>query len=350
MTVKVISAKVKYNQLMNKLDKLIEDLFKRFSAKQKKVIYSRFGLKGERLTLQEIGDSLGITRERVRQIENQCVKKLEPQLKKEFGYLLDDAAAFLKTVGGVRRDDYFLHEIRHISGVSGKNLNNQLRFIFAVAGFPYFYKEDSKLNSFWYKDNKSRERLLKFIREAIDFFNKVGKEKILEEKVHLVKFDNFVFHNYLSISKEFGTNVFGDFGLRCWPEIEPKVVRDKAHIILKKKKTPLHFREIANLINRLGIDNKKMHVQTVHNELIKDDRFVLVGRGMYGLKEHGFEGGTAQEVIRKVLKEKGPLTSKEVVELVSQKKILKRNTILLNLQNRKYFCRLDDGRYYIREA
>ncbi len=135
-----------------------------------------------------------------------------------------------------------------------------------------------------------------------------------------------------------------------WPEIRPKVVRDKAYLVLRKQEEPVHFQDIARLISELGVDSKPMHTQTVHNELIKDNRFILVGRGIYGLKEHGYEGGTVKNVIERILQEQGPLTSDEVVELVGQRKILKRNTILLNLQSRKHFRRLDDGRYHIREA
>ena len=113
---------------------------------------------------------------------------------------------------------------------------------------------------------------------------------------------------------------------------------------------PLHFKEIANNICTLGIDKKPAHVQTVHNELIKDGRFVLVGRGVYALREHGYEPGTVREVITRLLKERGPLDSTEVVRLVNQKRFLKENTILLNLQNRRHFKRLEDGRYGAEEA
>ena len=96
-----------------------------------------------------------------------------------------------------------------------------------------------------------------------------------------------------------------------WPEISPKTVRDKIYLVLKKNDEPLHFETIARRINEVKFDDgQKALGPTVHNELIKDDRFVLVGRGMYGLQERGYEPGIAREVIAKVLKEKGPLTRK----------------------------------------
>ena len=188
------------------------------------------------------------------------------------------------------------------------------------------------------------------MNSAVDFFTKSDKKKILEDRIYLSKFGNLIDSNYASISKQFSANVFGEVGLVSWPEVTPRVVRDKAYLVLRRKCKPLHFEEIANLVTELGIDSKKTHPQTVHNELIKDGRFVLVGRGLYALREHGFEGGTVKEVIEKLLKSRGPLSSKEVVRLVNERKILKENTILLNLQSRKHFKRIEDGRYHIRES
>jgi predicted Zn-ribbon and HTH transcriptional regulator len=135
-----------------------------------------------------------------------------------------------------------------------------------------------------------------------------------------------------------------------WPEISPKTVRDKIYLLLKKKQEPLHFESIAKHINDVGFDGQKALAPTVHNELIKDDRFVLVGRGMYGLKEHGYEPGIAREVIAKVLLEKGPLTAKDVVMHVTKQRFFKPNTIVINLQNKELFEHLPDGRYQVRQA
>ena len=72
----------------------------------------------------------------------------------------------------------------------------------------------------------------------------------------------------------------------------------------------LNFREISEAINRTNFVGRAAHPQTVHNELIKDPRFVLVGRGIYGLSEHGFKPGIAREIISQILKEEGPLPLK----------------------------------------
>ncbi|MEX1014640.1 MAG: sigma factor-like helix-turn-helix DNA-binding protein [Candidatus Paceibacterota bacterium] len=334
---------------MKNIDTSIDNLLSNFSEKQVRVLEDRFGLNGKKLTLQEIGDYFGITRERVRQIEAQAIKELKSDLQKEFDYLIKSADNFLEKSGGVREDNYLINDLIHINEIKPtKYVEDKIRFIFLVASKPIFNKENNNFKAFWYRNKKDKENLLKYVKNTIKYFRKKDKKEILDDKVHLDELDSFKSHNYLSISKKFGTNVFGDFGLKDWPEIEPKVVRDKAYLVLKKKEKPLHFREIAKSINDLGLDKKKMHVQTVHNEVIKDNRFILVGRGTYYLKDSDYEGGTVKDVINKILKQKGPLTQKEVVELVNKKKILKENTIMLNLQNKKHFKRLDDGKYDIK--
>ncbi len=198
--------------------------------------------------------------------------------------------------------------------------------------------------------DKSKKGFLDFTKQITQFFKNGDKNQILREKSYLALTKQLSSTHFLTIPKHFGVNVFGDMGLREWPEIEPKTIRDKAYLVLKKHGQPLHFENVAKFINEYGLDKKKAHMQTVHNELIKDTRFVLVGRGMYGLKEHGFEPGTVRDVIVNLLKKHGSLSSNEVVTLVNKQRFLKENTILLSLQNRKHFKRLDDGKYHIKEA
>lgn len=334
------------------LDQIINSLMSDFSPKHQRVLFGRFGLKtGGRATLQEIGDELHITRERVRQIEAQSIKKLKDRVKEHAGYVVNFTKDYLKNAGGIRKDDFLISEVLHkLSFDKTKHAGAKLRFILLIAGEPFYYKEDDNFHAFWYDDKKSEKKFLDFIKQMNDFLKSTDRGKIFDEKAHLSVCKDFISSHILSIPKHFGMNVFGDFGLRSWPEIEPKTIRDKAYLALKKHEKPLHFVDIAKNITRLGIDKKPAHVQTVHNELIKDARFVLVGRGMYALKEYGYEPGTVREVIQNLLKNKGPLMSPDIVRLVNERRFLKENTILLNLQNRKFFKRLEDGKYHVKEV
>ncbi len=324
-----------------------------FTPKQRRVVVGRFGLKnGERATLQSIGDELKITRERVRQIEEQAIKKLAKRVKEEAAGIVDYAKKHLASVGGVKRDDSFMEDLIHGLDIGGdvKHADQKLRFILLVAGVPSYSKNDDDMYGFWFSDEKAKDKFLDYIKTVTNFLKSGKKEEILNKKLYLSHMKDLTSAHLLSIPKHFGTNIFGDFGLKAWPEIEPKTIRDKVYLVLRKHDKPLHFADIAKNINKFGLDRKPAHVQTVHNELIKDDRFVLVGRGVYGLKEKGYQSGTVREVIARLLKKHGPLESTTVVRLVNEQRFLKENTILLNLQNRRYFKRLDNGRYQVHEA
>ncbi len=157
--------------------------------------------------------------------------------------------------------------------------------------------------------------------------------------------NDFIATNYLLLSKKFATSPYNDIGLSHWGEINPKTARAKAYLVLKKHGKPLHFNELAELINLKKFDEKQVYPQTIHNELIKDNRFVLVGRGIYALKEHGYQAGTAKDVLRKILKENGPLNIKDIMKEIGKQRILRENTIIINLHNKKYFKKLPDSRY-----
>ena len=63
----------------------INELLDELDPRDRKVLEMRFGLNGNKThTLEEIGGQLGITRERVRQIENKAIRKLRnPQRLKK---------------------------------------------------------------------------------------------------------------------------------------------------------------------------------------------------------------------------------------------------------------------------
>ena len=341
---------------MLKASLIIKNLLTDLSPRQKEFLEERFGLNdGQKKTLQELGDRHKITRERVRQIESEALKISFQNFKKSDGVkFVDISKNHLKSLGGVRKEDDFVNDLKYVTGDNSLN-KSQLKVLFAVAGNPIFYNEDENFHGFWYLDRNFLKKADNFVGKSAKFFSSkkedlISKNKLGDFLAQFVKSYGIkepVALNYLAVSKKFGVNPYNDFGLSHWEEINPKTARSKAYLILKKNTKPLHFRDIADVINKTGFDKKPVYAQTIHNELIKDPRFVLVGRGIYTLKEHGYFPGTAKDVIRKILKDKGPLQQKQILELVAQQRFLKENTILLNLQNRKQFKRLQDGRYHL---
>ncbi len=338
--------------------KLFTPLLGGLTARQKEVIIGRFGLdkSGQPETLAAIGDRLQVTRERVRQIEHSALMILRDEVKKSAQCLqiLNNCKKLLKSAGGVMKQDLLLNEI---SGtIEGFN-ENYLALLIEASEELYFYPEDEEYHSFYYLSKNDFRTAASFI-DGWTAFLKEQKTKVLDgqykayfkeyakrKHVEQSKADHF-----LAISKKIHTNAYGDIGLHVWPEIRPMTTRDRAYLVLKKKAEPLHFVAIADAINAAKLSAQEALAPTVHNELIKDERFVLVGRGIYALKEHGYEPGIAREVIQKVLKSSGPLKAPEVVSEVQKQRLFKENTIIINLQNKHYFERLADGKYRVRES
>ncbi len=344
------------------VSKLVAQLTAGLDSRQKAVIEGRYGIKdGNPKTLAEIGEVMGVTRERVRQIEAGALQALRPLLKKdEVRQLVELVKSHIKNVGGLRRENLLLEDLKlMVADASSANFANKIHFILDVSGEVRFAPEDNSVFSFWYLSEEDRKKAVGFVSKLVKSMeNKRDTvvshqsiDKVFEEVVKPHNLKDLIALNYISASKHFHVNSFGDFGLSAWPEVNPRTVRDWAYLVLKKQSKPLHFEDIAVAINKVRKDSKKSaHMQTVHNELIKDPRFVLVGRGMYSLKELGVMPGTAREVMARLLNDHGPLNPEELLKLVLNERMLKKNTVLINLRNRKHFKRMDDGRYTVNMA
>jgi hypothetical protein len=337
--------------------KILDNLTSNLNLRQKQILNSRYNLDGRgQKTLAFLGKKFGITRERVRQIQNLILKNLRKnsQKNKDFKDLIAKIKDTLKKNGGLLRKDIFLN----LTSKSINGLNEDNLFLLKEISEEFnFYEEDKNFHSFYYLKEINLKNIFNFIDKWIKILEK-NKDKVLEGGYHKL-FEDFIKNekisknyaiNYISISKKIKVNQYGDIGLVSWPEINPKVIRDKVYLVLKKKKAPLHFTKISEEVNKLSSRKKLISTPTIHNELIKDKRFVLVGRGMYALREWGYEPGTAKDLIIKLLKEEGPLRPQEIILAIQKTRFLKQNTILANLQNKNYFERLADGTYKIKEA
>src|SRR3989344_4735689 len=173
---------------------IVKRLLSSLPDRAREVIVYRYGLGVDtrRMTLDAIGKKYGITRERVRQIENYALgivrKSNEYKLEKA---VFAELESTLHALGGIVVED--------------------------------------------------------------DFLGSISKDKSLQNHIHFL-------------------------------------------LVIRKHGSPIHFRDVAKQI--MVMFKKKAHVATTHNELIKDPRFVLVGRGLYALAEWGYAPGIVRDVIR----------------------------------------------------
>lgn len=314
------------------------------------VIANRYGLTDdtERKTLEAIGQKYGITRERVRQIENAALSSIRKSSEmEESKEVFDELKNVLHSLGLVVEEEELLNHI-----AKDKSTQNHVHLYLVLGDEFVKHKEDDHFRARWSVDHESVDRVhdaLSKLYESLGDDELIPESKIIEKFLNQVKDinedhrDEEIAKRWLRISKKIGKNPLNEWGKAESKNVKTRGVKDYTYLVMRKHGEPMHFREVAEAITRTF--NRKTLAATTHNELIKDPRFVLVGRGRYALKEWGYKPGIVREVISEILKEQGPMTKEEIVDAVLKERFLKRNTILVNLHNAKYFKKLKDGRY-----
>jgi hypothetical protein len=201
------------------------------------------------------------------------------------------------------------------------------------------------------KSVHDEKKIKLLVNEIIDAIKKINQPTTVEKIAKQTSVKDPVRVSALaSISKQLAT-LNNHWGLIKWPIVNPRNIRDKIYVILKENNKHMHFNEIATAIKDSDFKRKNVTTQAIHNELIKDNRFVLIGRGIYALKEWGYEKGTVSDIIAEVLKDAGePLHRDEIVRRVLKSRYVKETTILLNLQGRPQFKRVAKATYTIAEV
>lgn len=314
------------------------------------VIMNRFGLTAdaERKTLEEIGKKYNITRERVRQIEDAALILIKKSsVFKAEQAVFDELKQLIHSLGSIVAE----HELLlHIS--KDKNTQNHINFYLTLGDFFKKHREDDHFKSRWSVDDEMAEKVHESLRKLYTSLS--DQDLILETEMIKKFFDQMkdiaeqyrndeIARRWLSMSKTISKNPLGEWGKTSSPNVRTRGVKDYAFLVMRKHGSPMHFKEVADAISKTF--GRKTHYATCHNELIKDSRFVLVGRGLYALAEWGYKTGIAREVIRDILKREGPLSKDSVVEKVMKERYFKKNTILVNLVNPKYFKKNKNGLY-----
>lgn len=335
------------------LTEIIEDMFLVLTAKEKEVIIKRFSLDNKpKQTLEKIGQSFSVTRERIRQIEKIALGKLRRTVDNSKLSLINNIAKEVLDVHGG-----LLVEKKLVSEILNKILSNQTVdaniIKLALNINPDLVKMDKTnvFQPFWRLQNIALDGVKNVVNKGIALLNKkndvMPDSEITSELKPLLKDQNIapeLILSALEVDKRI-KRVKEGFGLMSWRHINPRSIRDKAYIVLKKSTNPLHFVDIANKISESGFDKKVVTTQAVHNELIRYDQFVLVGRGLYALKEWGFKKGTVADVIQDLLGKKSPMTKQEIIEGVLKQRQVKKGTISLNLQKNPNFVRVGRAVY-----
>ncbi|MBU1151510.1 hypothetical protein KJ632_01630 [Patescibacteria group bacterium] len=349
---------VNAHEALSEIGSIVENLLLLLTDKEKVVIKKRFNIaENRKYTLEEIGKEFSVTRERIRQIEKSALSKMRRNVfNTSLKYLHTFIMEILQETGGLLAEDDLMEALRErMQNVSAINencvrlaleLNDELDCVGNTISFSPYVKEKVIVS-----------QSLKFVSDQIiNQLNKIGDARKLDELQSDLK-DVFSKANFnllrakslVSIDKRL-TIVDDEFvALLEWRHIHPRTLRDKIFYILRNEKKPLHFIYISDRIKSENFDNKVVNVQAVHNELIRHGNFVLVGRGIYALKEWGYESGTVSDVIKKVLAVNKEMEQEDIIDAVLKERQVKKITIVLALKNGKDFVRVGRKRYKLKK-
>lgn len=321
--------------------------------REREIVSRRFGLFDRRETLEQIGELLGITRERVRQLEKAAITKLRMSAGKGDipGVLMieEKIVEALQTMGNAAR----INDLSAQFSTDNTKLD-QARVSFLAMLCPKLAvidENDNYHHAVGILEVHSEKAMKEKVNAIVDAIKKIGEPSSAETIAEKVS-DSDVMHvkALASVSKLVAT-LNGRWGLTKWPMVNPKNIRDKIYVILHESGKHMHFNDIAAHIKDSSFKRKDVTTQAIHNELIKDDRFVLIGRGIYALKEWGYKKGTVADIITEVLKKANePLHRDEIVKRVLKNRYVKETTILLNLQGKTQFKRVAKATYTLADA
>ncbi len=344
-------------QTLLELPDLVNNLLLLLSDKEKSVVSKRFSLNGmPKCTLEQVGKEFSVTRERVRQIEKNALSKMRRNVfNTSLRHLHDFALSVVTENGGILKEDHLFSEVQgllpekftvdegslHLSLV----LHEGLECVGNTINF-YPYVRDNNVSDYYLKHASNH---------LINQLHKYGDVKPID-KLHNdlkpvfteINFDPVRVRSLVRIDKRLTILDDDLVGLVEWRHIHPRTLRDKILYILRKERNSMHFRDIADKISNEKFDRRSINIQAVHNELIRHEQFVLIGRGIYALSEWGYEGGTVATVISRILKKHKELSQDEIVDIVLKQRQVKKITILLALKNNNVFERIGRKRYRLK--
>lgn len=323
--------------------------------REQEIVARRYGLFERKETLEQIGELLGITRERVRQLEKSVVAKLKEMAEK--GEIAAITTAEETMLDKISENGNVMRTTDLTTALTGENKPNRL----AVSRVAFLSDISPKLVLMGDNDNFHQtvsikkvspvEYVEENVAKIIEVIKDLGKPHEVGKIAEAVGHEDPKHTHALSTTSKHLATLNGRWGLIKWPTVNPKNIRDKIYVILKEKGSHMHFNEIAGAIKDSEFRRKDVTTQAIHNELIKDGRFVLIGRGLYALKEWGYKKGTVSDIITDILKKADkPLHRDEIVKEVLKNRYVKETTILLNLQSKPQFKRVAKATYTLQEA
>lgn len=322
--------------------------------REREIITRRFGLYDRRETLEQIGELLGITRERVRQLEKAILIRLKIAAEEgKLGTVVSLEKVFIRNLTELGR----IARVQDLADrLLGKKTDQRERahvaFIAELSpGLTVVSENDNYFHAVAIREYGDEKKIRTSVDEIVKAVKKHGEPLTIEQLHDQLSYEHPTHVRALASVSKLLAHLKDSWGLIKWPTVNPKNIRDKIYVILAENTNPMHFSEIASSIKDSSFKRKDVTTQAIHNELIKDKRFVLIGRGIYALDSWGFSKGTVSDIIIAVLRGSDvPLHRDEIVKRVLKSRQVKETTILLNLQSKPQFKRVAKATYALADA
>ncbi|MFC1625870.1 DNA-directed RNA polymerase subunit alpha C-terminal domain-containing protein [Patescibacteria group bacterium] len=325
------------------------------------ILKRRYGLgTGEKETLEEIGKSYGVTRERIRQIQKRAVKKIQhPSTKGR-----------LQTIGlveemmyknGIVLSDYEADSLvpKYFDNTSYDGSS----FLDLLSDIGWVQKNRiGDVNLYAPKNIISKTNISKLTDEIYDFIK--NEKKLIPIEVIITHFKE----KYYDVVNNANLSQLILRLCRLDPRIEEKLpnklglysshpsVRDwRNHMvdILSNENTPLHFTEICEEVNAILrlMGDKRLDVRRVHSILIENVEFSHTGvRGTYGLTKWGLRKEMTPVLVEEILEKSGrPLHWRQIYNYVKKYKDTKEANILAILNSNEKFMKHGHGEYVLKK-
>lgn len=260
----------------------LENVLGRITPKQSYVLVRRQGILGNpNMTLEAIGRTLNVTRERVRQIEKQCLRRLNHHSNRS-----KLVAALVK----------YMYQNRGNLIIENERIENEIKFIARSLGIPISRFPHTSLPIIGLE---SEEISIPRNSLEVDIVPE-NMQKIISSESDIP----FTYHD-LRVVAETYTN----------QHIKPVTKLMKVYQVLKEIGKPAHFSEVTRTYNEVYSDDISSE-RSIHGVLSRgQEGIVWIGiKGTYALAEWGFErpSSTLFETVANIVLKKYEETKKPV--------------------------------------
>jgi hypothetical protein len=320
------------------------------------VIRWRYGLDGEELSLQEVGEQLDVTRERARQLEKRALDHLRmPNNRAAIRPLVALVVHLLEEADGLMNEAQIETALRQELVVKNvdpvgvvhlmREMTDRLRWIRGTQAWGLKAAPLREVGPTQMRLAKvlEEERVPLPVEEVIDRFKATSYHRNRQDALQ----DGFI-GACLRVAPEICVDGDGQCSLKQWEGHR----LDEMILALRGIGEPAHYTEIAEKTNALLEPGMQTSAHNIHAHMQRlADIFVRVGHGVYGLAEWDLhDDGSLANAAHRVLSEAGkPLSHDIIADRVLETWEARRSSVHVALQTDDRFVRIGPSVYWLRE-